>query len=112
MEDGRDNAPFIPPITAALLCTESGIPPSRQVLLATGGVSRVGRGGAGVMDLSAAVHLGLGLWGRTVTDSLAIDVDIKWNYYWNYRRQDYDIIAWVMAKSVMNDMSPWSCPMP
>ena len=68
MADGRDNAPFIPPITAAFLCTESGIPPSRQVLLATGGVSRVVWGEAGVKDLSAAVHLGAGRLDRTGTD--------------------------------------------
>ena len=58
MEDGRDMAPFIPRITAALLCTESGIPTSRQALLATGRVSRVVWGWVGVRDLGAARSLG------------------------------------------------------
>ena len=45
MEDGRGNAPFIPPFTAASFCTESGILTSRQVAPGNGWGEPCGVGG-------------------------------------------------------------------
>ena len=47
MEDGRGNAPFIPPFTAASFCTESGILTSRQVAPGNGWGEPCGVGGGG-----------------------------------------------------------------
>ena len=95
MEDGRGNAPFVPPITAASFCTESGILTSRQVAPGNGWGEPCGVGGAGEMDISATGQLGVGRLGRAGTDISGHQCGNK-----DIRNQN-DRIAWVMAKRGM-----------